>query len=193
MDSDDSSEVMQQCLLLLQEEAKEQYITAVQTLSKIVSNILQHPGEAKYKEIKKSNKAFNEKVWKFAGAQQFLFATGWVETDDTIVSTDDEKLALAISHLHQVCPPSPPRPQVTGQSSGATSQQSQVLTEAKKRQLEHAKKEREEKKRIKDQIEADRNETRNRELRDSRAVNRHFGSRITRFEDVGVDLNGGGG
>ena len=44
-----------------------------------VSNVQSNPTEEKYRTIRKENKAFKDKVWKFESCQQFLFALGWIE------------------------------------------------------------------------------------------------------------------
>ena len=48
----------------------------------ICRNVTDHPTEEKYRTLRKENKAFKDKVWRYEGCQQFLFSTGWIEVND---------------------------------------------------------------------------------------------------------------
>ncbi|XP_024538784.1 uncharacterized protein LOC112349163 [Selaginella moellendorffii] len=52
---------------------------AFQTLVKILSNVMEHPNEEKYRRIKKNNPVFQERVAKFAGAIELLKMVGFAE------------------------------------------------------------------------------------------------------------------
>jgi UBX domain-containing protein 6 len=52
----------------------------IETLCKYLDNIIQHPGEQKYRKIRTGNKTFLEKVSSIAGADLFLEAIGFEQT-----------------------------------------------------------------------------------------------------------------
>lgn len=49
----------------------------METLCKYVENIVQHPGEEKYRKVRQSNKAYMERVRPIEGAELFLSAAGF--------------------------------------------------------------------------------------------------------------------
>lgn len=56
---------------------REKVATCVETLGKYIDNILSHPEENKYRKIRKSNKAFQERVGGLEGTVQFLEGCGF--------------------------------------------------------------------------------------------------------------------
>jgi len=56
---------------------REKVATCVETLGKYIDNILSHPEESKYRKIRKSNKAFQERVGGLEGTVQFLEGCGF--------------------------------------------------------------------------------------------------------------------
>lgn len=61
----------------------------IQTLSKYLENIINHPDEEKYFKIRMSNRIFSEKVRYIEGALDFLLAAGFRE-----IQIDDEPFML---------------------------------------------------------------------------------------------------
>lgn len=62
----------------------EDYVTAITTLDKIISNIVNHPLEEKYRKVKKQNAAFQKRLGGKSGGEAAMFAAGFViQTDDT--------------------------------------------------------------------------------------------------------------
>lgn len=59
------------------------------TLCKYLTNIVDHPGEEKYRRIRLSNKILQERVLPLEGAAQFLEAAGFEQTDDCFVFPED--------------------------------------------------------------------------------------------------------
>ena len=55
-----------------------EYLTAVQTIEKIVSNIVTQPMEEKYRSLKKSNAAFQRKLGGKSGGDELMRAAGFV-------------------------------------------------------------------------------------------------------------------
>ena len=53
-------------------------------------NVQEHPGEGSYKQIKKANKTFSQKVWMFNGGQQLMYSIGW--TDVSVLSGSEPGL-----------------------------------------------------------------------------------------------------
>ena len=56
---------------------REKVATCVDTIGKYIDNILSHPEENKYRKIRKSNKAFQERVGGLEGTVQFLEGCGF--------------------------------------------------------------------------------------------------------------------
>lgn len=57
---------------------KEKVKVCVDTLVKYLDNVLQHPGEEKFRKIRISNKAFSERIAPLKGTEEFLQAAGFV-------------------------------------------------------------------------------------------------------------------
>ena len=55
---------------------------AIDTLEKILKNILTHPLEAKYRKLKVAGKVFTETLLPVDGALDFLYSLGFAESDD---------------------------------------------------------------------------------------------------------------
>ena len=68
------------------------------TLKTIYDNIIQHPNDDKYRQIKLTNKRFSSKVWCYPAAVNLLRMSGW-EQDGDYVRLQDESHAKAISEL----------------------------------------------------------------------------------------------
>lgn len=77
------------CLIILNCNTKEKSAACIETLTKYLQNIIQHPDDEKYRKIRQSNRIFNEKVLPCEGALDFLLAAGF--TEQTI---DDEKFFI---------------------------------------------------------------------------------------------------
>jgi hypothetical protein len=74
----------------------------VEALTRIVKNVVEHPGEEKYRRLKTTNEAFKAKVLAAKGGEEYLLAAGWrSETIDFTrhlvlpTSYDVEVLAVA--------------------------------------------------------------------------------------------------
>ena len=77
-------------ILLLNDSAVFQLAT--ETLYAILKNIVQHPGEDKYRRIRRGAKAFQEKLSNAKGAVRLLKAAGFVEEGE---GTEDATFLLA--------------------------------------------------------------------------------------------------
>ena len=68
------------------------------TLKKIHDNIIQHPNDDKYRQIKLTNKRFSSDVWRYPAAVNLMKMAGW-EEDGDCVRLRDESRAEAMSKL----------------------------------------------------------------------------------------------
>lgn len=90
------------CLIILNCNTKEKSATCIETLTKYLQNIIQHPDEEKYRKIRQSNRIFCDKIQVCEGALDFLLAAGFIEQtiDDeayfiyTVENTADSVEAL---------------------------------------------------------------------------------------------------
>lgn len=69
------------CLIILNCNTKEKSSACIETLTKYLENIIQHPDEEKYRKIRQSNRIFCEKVRLCEGALDFLLAAGFIEQE----------------------------------------------------------------------------------------------------------------
>ena len=70
------------------------------TLKMIFNNIIQHPNDEKYRQIKLANKRFGSKVLKYPGSEELMKISGWVKSDHIRLRDDSQiQLALAIIML----------------------------------------------------------------------------------------------
>lgn len=77
------------CLIILNCNTKEKSSACIETLTKYIQNIIQHPDEEKYRKIRQSNRIFCEKVRPCEGALDFLLAAGFIEQ-----TIDDEAFLI---------------------------------------------------------------------------------------------------
>lgn len=77
------------CLLIHTCNPAAKVEAGVDTLCKYLTNIVDHPGEEKYRRIRLSNKILQERVLPLEGAAQFLEAAGFERTDDCFVFPED--------------------------------------------------------------------------------------------------------
>ena len=68
------------------------------TLKEIFDNIIQHPNDDKYRQIKLTNKRFSSIMWRYPAAVNVMKMSGW-EEDGDFVRLRNESDAKAISQL----------------------------------------------------------------------------------------------
>ncbi|XP_046558720.1 UBX domain-containing protein 6-like [Haliotis rubra] len=194
-------EVLRTCLQMLGDEGSKQEVrVAVETLLKLSRNLSSHPGDEKYRKIRKENKAIHEKLLKFDGAKEFLLAMGWTEIDDMLMYLEDHDLSVTTNileeHLHTLPPPqsaatsppaaSPAAPTETAAWTEAElKQRDEKLEKEKKRRMEEYQRMKKEREAIKKQIKEDRKDTQTREVKDSHARQLNFGANVKKFENRG--------
>ena len=54
------------------------------TLRRIFDNIIQHPNDDKYRQIKLTSKTFSSKVWQYPAGKELMKMSGWVVEDDHV-------------------------------------------------------------------------------------------------------------
>ena len=67
---------------------KEQNATLL-TLKKIFNNIIQHPNDDKYRQIKLISKTLTSKVWQYPAGEELMKMSGWVVESDHVRLRDD--------------------------------------------------------------------------------------------------------
>ena len=68
------------------------------TLKRIFDNIIQHPNDDKYRQIKLTSKTFSSKVWQYPAGEELMKMSGWVVEDDH-VRLRDESCVQIVSQL----------------------------------------------------------------------------------------------
>ena len=59
------------------------------TLRRIFDNVIQHPNDDKYRQIKLTGKTFSSKVWQYPAGEELMKMSGWVVEDDHVRLRDD--------------------------------------------------------------------------------------------------------
>lgn len=93
------------CLIIINCNIKEKSTGCIETLSKYLENILQHPDEEKYRKIRMSNRIFCEKVRDVEGAMDFLLAAGFKEQiidDEPFLIYAEENNANGVETLREL-------------------------------------------------------------------------------------------
>ncbi|XP_018795977.1 PREDICTED: UBX domain-containing protein 6 isoform X2 [Bactrocera latifrons] len=105
----DSERALTACLIICNCNTREKADDCIQTLSKYLENIYNHPEEEKYYKIRMSNKIFNEKVRYVEGALDFLLAAGFREIDIDDALKNAETIQLDLDRNIRVLMPSQAR------------------------------------------------------------------------------------
>ncbi|KHJ90399.1 PUB domain protein [Oesophagostomum dentatum] len=79
LSSHDEDTVVPAVLLLYSLNKKQPKETAIETIGKYLQNIIENPDEPKYRRIRLSNKAYQERVASVKGGREFLEAVGFSE------------------------------------------------------------------------------------------------------------------
>lgn len=77
----ESERALTACLIILNCNVKDKSSACIETLTKYLENIIQHPDDDKYRKIRQSNRVFSEKVRPCEGAVDFLLAAGFAEQE----------------------------------------------------------------------------------------------------------------
>jgi hypothetical protein len=160
-----------------------QFETAVETLRKYVSNIVEKPDEPKYRKIRLQNATFDRNVRQPRGGIRFLESigfhevNGFLELDAANPEQIQQALDLLLAKLQQMKDEEQRKIDAERAEADALRLQRQHSRERKVRELEE-----------------DKERRRDPTWRPQVAAGANKGGRsVTGFADVGVDLNAGGG
>ena len=64
------------------------------TLRRIFDNIIQHPNDDKYRQIKLTSKTFSSKVWQYPAGEELMKMSGWIVEDDHVRLKDDSYVQI---------------------------------------------------------------------------------------------------
>ena len=64
------------------------------TLKRIFDNIIQHPNDDKYRQIKLTNKTFSNKVWQYPAGEELMNMSGWVVEGDHVRLRDSSYVQI---------------------------------------------------------------------------------------------------
>ena len=76
------------------------------TLRRIFDNIIQHPNDDKYRQIKLTSKTFISKVWQYLAGEELMKMSGWVVEDDHVRLRDDSCVQIVSQLLKSFLSPS---------------------------------------------------------------------------------------
>lgn len=96
-DDDQDDNVIPSVLLLYSLNKKAIRETAVETIGKYIQNILENPMETKFRRIRVSNKAYQERVVSAKGACEFLAAIGFSQKNQPLKEGEPEEPYLVMS------------------------------------------------------------------------------------------------
>ena len=74
------------------------------TLRRIFDNIIQHPNDDKYRQIKLTSKTFSRKVWQYPAGEGLMKIGGWVVEDDHVRLRDDSCVQIVSQVLNSFSP-----------------------------------------------------------------------------------------
>lgn len=77
----DDEKALTACLIIHNCNTKEKAEQCIETLTKYLENIINHPGEEKYRKIRMSNRIFAEKIKPVEGGCEFLLGAGFNEQE----------------------------------------------------------------------------------------------------------------
>ena len=69
------------------------------TLRRIFDNIIQHPNDDKYRQIKLTNEKFSSKVWQYPAGEELMKMSGWVVEDDHVRLRNDSCVQIVLQLL----------------------------------------------------------------------------------------------
>ena len=92
MDVDFKSKLSAQLDKIAASLSPEDLQATLSTLRKIFDNIIQHPIDDKYHQIKLTNKTFSSKVWRHPACEELMKMSGWVVEDDNLKLRDTAQI-----------------------------------------------------------------------------------------------------
>ena len=83
---------------LVTSSSSEHREATLSTLRRIFDNIIQHPNDDKYRQIKLTDETFSSKVWQYPAGEELMKMSGWVVEDD-LVRLSDNSCVQIVSQL----------------------------------------------------------------------------------------------
>ena len=77
--------------------------TTFSTLRRIFDNIVQHPNDDKYHQIKLTSKTFTSKVWQYPVGEELMKMSGWVVEGDYVKLRDHSRVNIVLKVLELFC------------------------------------------------------------------------------------------
>jgi len=81
----------------------EEQMATLSTLKRIFDNIIQHPNDEKYRQIKLAGKTFSSKVWQYPAGEELMKMSGWVVEGDHVRLRDDSHVQIVSQLLKSLC------------------------------------------------------------------------------------------
>ena len=69
------------------------------TLRRIFDNIIQHPNDDKYRQIKLTDETFSSKVWQYPAGEELMKMSGWVVENDHVRLRDNSCVQAVLQLL----------------------------------------------------------------------------------------------
>eukprot|EP01012_Entosiphon_sulcatum_P060734 TRINITY_DN85859_c0_g1_i1.p1 TRINITY_DN85859_c0_g1~~TRINITY_DN85859_c0_g1_i1.p1 ORF type:complete len:199 (+),score=47.64 TRINITY_DN85859_c0_g1_i1:39-635(+) len=166
------------------------------TLMTLINNVIQHPNEPKYRKLNRANTTLKQKLFFFEGAEDVLGLLGWLNEGEFLVLAEPDIQVLQEAHallsslepessapVQQTPPPAAPVPKKPSPPSELDPGHAEAAKKAieLKQRFERERKERAE---ILAQMRADRKDTNERHVGDSKAEKRTFGANVMKASDV---------
>mmetsp|Transcript_15105 Transcript_15105/g.16796 ORF Transcript_15105/g.16796 Transcript_15105/m.16796 type:complete len:196 (+) Transcript_15105:70-657(+) len=157
-------------------------------ISKLVKNIVDHPDEDKYRVVKKSNKAIQNKILSVKGAEDLLLSIGFIHIDEEQLGwfVEDNMNLLRDTVLPQLAQL---MTEITPEESAEEKERARLLKERQAAIDEKFRKDQEYKKALQKQMELDRKDKQGDVVRSSHARQAGFGAQQATWKDIGVDLS----
>lgn len=77
--------------------------STLSVLRKIFGNILQHPSDDKYRQIKMTDHTFNTRVWQYPASKELMKISGWIVEVDHIYLRNDSSIKIVSQLLNVLC------------------------------------------------------------------------------------------
>ena len=77
--------------------SKEKQEATLRTLQRIYKNIIQHPNNVKYQQIKLTGKLFSSTVWQCPACRILMMMSGWVVEKNYVKLRDDSSVQIVLA------------------------------------------------------------------------------------------------
>ena len=97
------SDIFEQIVNLFALLSEPDFKNALTVLNDIYQNIIHHGKDKQYYQIKLTDEAFNNKVWRHPVCQRFMEMNGWIVEDDHVRLGDDSHAHIVAQHIAYFC------------------------------------------------------------------------------------------